>query len=111
MAPLWESLHVLVSGQPVNPAVPHIWRYQEVMRPFLMEAGELITAREAERRVLILENPALRGKSCITQSLYAGLQLVLPGEIAPAQGVGPMVRGDRVVGHIDGLPNIEITVA
>ena len=49
-----------------------------------MEAGRLITAEEAERRVLILENPALRGQSCITQSLYAGLQLILPGEVAPA---------------------------
>ena len=49
-----------------------------------MEAGRLITAEEAERRVLVLENPALRGQSCITQSLYAGLQLILPGEVAPA---------------------------
>src|SRR5207245_8942479 len=38
----------------------------------------------AGRRVLILENPALLGQSCITQSLYAGLQLILPGEIAPS---------------------------
>jgi hypothetical protein len=43
----------------------------------------LITAEEAERRVLVLENPSLRGQSCITKSLYAGLQLILPGEIAP----------------------------
>jgi gentisate 1,2-dioxygenase len=49
-----------------------------------MQAGLLITAREAERRVLILENPGLRGQSCITPSLYAGLQLILPGEVAPA---------------------------
>ncbi len=49
-----------------------------------MEAGRLITAHEAERRVLILENPGLRGQSRITQSLYAGLQLILPGEVAPA---------------------------
>jgi gentisate 1,2-dioxygenase len=49
-----------------------------------MEAGTLITAREAIRRVLILENPGMRGESCITQSLYAGLQLILPGEIAPS---------------------------
>jgi gentisate 1,2-dioxygenase len=34
--------------------------------------------------VLILENPGLRGQSCITPSLYAGLQLILPGEVAPA---------------------------
>ena len=36
------------------------------------------------RRVLILENPALRGQSAVTQSLYAGLQLILPGEVAPS---------------------------
>ena len=46
------------------------------------EAGGLLTAEEAERRVLVLENPALRGQSRITPSLYAGLQLILPGEIA-----------------------------
>jgi gentisate 1,2-dioxygenase len=49
-----------------------------------MEAGDLITAKEAERRVLILENPGMKGQSCITQTLYAGLQVLLPGEIAPS---------------------------
>ena len=49
-----------------------------------MRAGEAITAEEAVRRVLVLENPALRGQSAITQSLYAGLQLILPGEVAPS---------------------------
>jgi gentisate 1,2-dioxygenase len=50
----------------------------------MMEAGSLITAKEAERRVLVLENPGLRGQSRITTDLYAGVQLVLPGEVAPA---------------------------
>ena len=58
-----------------------LWRYDE-LRPLLMEAGRLLTAEEAERRVLILENPGLAGRSQITDSLYAGLQLILPGEIA-----------------------------
>ncbi len=49
-----------------------------------MQSGQLITAEEAVRRVLILENPGLRGQSCITQSLYAGLQVIMPGEIAPS---------------------------
>src|SRR5262249_61359164 len=44
----------------------------------------LISAKEAERRVLVLENPALRGKSRATNTLFAGLQLIMPGEIAPA---------------------------
>ena len=84
LAPLWESLHVLVSRIPQTPALPAIWDYDGVVRPYLMQSGQLITAREAERRVLILENPGLRGKASITHSLYAGLQLILPGEIAPA---------------------------
>jgi gentisate 1,2-dioxygenase len=83
LTPLWEVLHALVPPQPHSPCVPALWKYADV-RPHLMRAGELITAEEAIRRVLILENPALRGQSCITQSLYAGLQLILPGEVAPS---------------------------
>jgi gentisate 1,2-dioxygenase len=83
MTPLWEVLGALVPKSPNSPLQAALWRYAEV-RERVMEAGRLITAEEAERRVLILENPALRGNSSITQSLYAGLQLILPGEVAPA---------------------------
>lgn len=83
LTPLWESLHSLVPPQPKSPCLPALWRYEE-LRPQLMRAGELIGAREAIRRVLVLENPGLRGKSSITQALYAGLQLILPGEVAPS---------------------------
>jgi gentisate 1,2-dioxygenase len=83
LTPLWEVLHALVPREPRTPCVPALWRYDEV-RPFLKRAGEAITAEEAVRRVLILENPALRGQSAVTQSLYAGLQLILPGEVAPS---------------------------
>ncbi|WBY01755.1 gentisate 1,2-dioxygenase [Ramlibacter tataouinensis] len=83
LTPLWEVLHALVPPQPRSPCVPAHWKYDEV-RPFLMRAGQAITADEAVRRVLILENPALRGQSAATQSLYAGLQLILPGEVAPS---------------------------
>jgi gentisate 1,2-dioxygenase len=83
LTPLWEVLHALVPPQPKTPCAAAHWKYEEV-RPFLMRAGQAITAEEAVRRVLILENPALRGQSCVTQSLYAGLQLILPGEVAPS---------------------------
>ena len=46
--------------------------------------GSLIGAKEAVRRVLVLENPALRGQSSITATLYAGLQLIMPGDVAPS---------------------------
>jgi gentisate 1,2-dioxygenase len=82
-APLWAVLSQLVTPEPRSRCVPHKWTYAG-MRALLMEAGGLITAKEAERRVLVLENPGIRGLSQITQSLYAGLQLILPGEIAPS---------------------------
>jgi len=83
MTPLWEVLSALVPKSPNSPAQAALWRYAN-LRDKVMEAGELITAEQAERRVLILENPGLQGQSAITQSLYAGLQLILPGEVAPA---------------------------
>lgn len=84
LAPLWERLHALVTRAPATPAVPVLWDYDNVVRPYLMQAGGLITAREAERRVLILENPGLRGHTSVTHALFAGMQLILPGEVAPA---------------------------
>lgn len=80
-APLWEVLSDIVRKDPRTAVQAALWRYDE-MRPFIEEAGRIITAEEAERRVLILENPGLPRMSRITQSLYAGLQLILPGETA-----------------------------
>ena len=70
-APLWEVLGDLVRTDPRTACVPTLWHYDDV-RPFMMEAGSLITAEEAERRVMILENPGFSGGSRVTQSLYAG---------------------------------------
>lgn len=83
LTPLWEVLHRLVPASPEPACVPHRWRYADV-RPFIERSGEVITAEEAIRRVLILENPGLPGQSRVTGSLYAGFQLILPGEVAPA---------------------------
>jgi len=83
LAPLWEVLGDLVTPQPRSPCAPALWRY-DAIRPRIIEAGTLITAREAERRVLVPENPGLRGASSITRTLCAGLQLILPGEVAPS---------------------------
>lgn len=61
----------IITPTPKSPCVPHIWRYDSI-RARLLEASGLITAKEAERRVLILENPGMRGQSKITTSLYCG---------------------------------------
>jgi len=82
MAPLWTRLKGLVRREPA-PGEAYRWSYGQV-RPYLMESATHISAEEAERRVLILENPAFRGASRVTPTLFAGLQLIMPGEIAPA---------------------------
>ena len=71
LAPLWERLSGLVTRSPQPAANPVHWKYASV-RPDLLAAGSLLTAEEAERRVLILENPGLPGQSKITGSLYGG---------------------------------------
>lgn len=83
MTALWTVMSGLITPEPKSAAVPFLWRFAEI-REAMVEAGGLITAKEAERRVLILENPGLRGQSKVTTSLYAGVQLVTPGEVAPA---------------------------
>jgi gentisate 1,2-dioxygenase len=112
LTPLWLSLARLVTPEPVSACRPAGWSFGDI-RAAMVEAGALITAREAERRVLILENPGLRGQSKITTDLYAGVQLVLPGEIAPAHrhaqsalrfvlegaGAHTTVDGDKTIMH------------
>jgi gentisate 1,2-dioxygenase len=112
MAPLWTSLADLVTPTPRSLCRPAHWKFP-MIREAILEAGGLITAKEAERRVLVLENPGLRGQSKITTDLYAGVQLVLPGEVAPAHrhtqsalrfvlegsGAHTTVNGEKTIMH------------
>src|ERR1700754_574132 len=62
MAPLWEVLKNVVTKEPKSKCVSQIWKFSDVKR-LMLEAGDVITADEAERRVLVLENPALHGQT------------------------------------------------
>ncbi len=99
LAPLWERLHAMVTREPRTAALPAHWDYDNVVRPFIMRAAGLITAKEAERRVLILENPGYKGQTRITHSLFAGLQLIMPGEVAPAHRHAQSALRFIVEGH------------
>ena len=55
--PLWVQMQKLNPPLPNPTTVPHIWRYDQ-LRPYLLRAGELISEKHAERRVLMLVNPA-----------------------------------------------------
>jgi gentisate 1,2-dioxygenase len=62
-APLWAQMQRLNPPAPNPQTVPHVWSYDHI-RPFLVKAGQLITEKQAERRVLMLENPG-RGEQLI----------------------------------------------
>src|SRR5688572_17325975 len=83
LVPLWTFFKDWFCPEPRPAAVPHLWRYAE-LRPVVMEAAAVVSTADAERRVLVLENPGLAGRHLATDALYAGLQLIMPGEFARA---------------------------
>lgn len=106
VAPLWVGRRGVDLSRPRSPALAAIWPYAD-MRPDLLEAGELVSAEDAFRRVLVLENPAFPGEMRITNTLYAGLQIVLPGEIAPCHrhsqtALRFVVEGEGAYTTVDG---------
>lgn len=85
LAPLWPLMReVLPHGRPLAATRAHLWPFARV-RPLLLRAGELTPVEKAERRVLVLCDPG-RGAGAMqaTSTIYLGMQLLLPGEIAPA---------------------------
>jgi gentisate 1,2-dioxygenase len=107
LGPLWTALRVLLPHARVTAAVPHRWAWRDI-RPLLHEAARLVPLEQAERRVLVLENPGLQGTYSITSTLYAGLQVILPGETAPSHHHTPaalrlVVEGDGAFTTVDGV--------
>ncbi len=84
LVPLWPSLRgVLPPTKPRPLTQATAWAYQDI-RPLLIQAGELTPIEKAERRVLVLANPG-HGlqKMQASAAIYLGMQLLLPGELAP----------------------------
>ena len=85
VAPLWPMMrNVLPHDAPKPVTRPGHWDFEK-LRPLLLKAGELTPVEKAERRVLVLSDPG-RGTGAMqaTSSIYIGMQLLLPGETAPA---------------------------
>jgi len=108
LVPLWPSLRaVLPPGKPSPRTQPVAWSYQS-LRPLLLQAGELTPIEKAERRVLVLANPG-HGleKMQASATIYLGMQLLLPGEWAPAHRHTPnavrmIVEGAGAYTTVDG---------
>jgi gentisate 1,2-dioxygenase len=55
--PLWLQMSRLNPPLPNPRCSPYVWEYEKI-RPSLLQAGELVTEKQAERRVLMLVNPS-----------------------------------------------------
>ena len=108
LVPLWPSLRaVLPPGKPQPRTHATSWSYQ-ALKPLLLQAGELTPIEKAERRVLVLANPG-HGleKMQASAAIYLGMQLLLPGEWAPAHRHTPnavrmIVEGEGAYTTVDG---------
>lgn len=83
LAPLWEHQTDLFPREPSRRALPFRWSYAEI-RSQLTYFGSSLSMEKAERRVLMLVNPGLRDEAATAANIYAGFQLIMPGERARA---------------------------
>jgi gentisate 1,2-dioxygenase len=115
LGPLWEAIPAIMNKTPEPHAVAYLWT-DELLKKKLWEAAEIFTPdRGGERRAIYFQNPGLTyrqpwGWASTTQTLYAAVQLLLPGEIAPShrhsqnalrfitegEGAYTIVEGERI---------------
>ncbi len=115
LGPLWNAIPELMNKQPTPQAKAYLWKWDTIYQK-LMEAREIFTPeRGGERRAIYFQNPGLYdrkpwGWASTTQTLYAAVQLILPGETAPShrhtqsalrfimegEGAYTIVEGERV---------------
>jgi gentisate 1,2-dioxygenase len=110
MTPLWLTREGLMPLHPEPKAVPHVWRWADLL-PLAARSAELVpVGRGGERRAISLGNPGLSGDPYTTPTLWAAIQYLAPGEDAPehrhsqsafrfvlqGEGVWTVVDGDPV---------------
>jgi len=79
--PLWDRFKTLMTREPTAPDEPFIWPWQSIL-PMIDRAFAEVSMNDAERRVLLLANPAFNGKVKTTTNLNAALQILGPHEHA-----------------------------
>lgn len=82
-SPLWRYYGAIFDREPRSRAIPYVWDYQR-LRPHMLHFADALSLEEAERRVLMLVNPGMTEPPATVNNLYAGIQIILPGETAQA---------------------------
>lgn len=110
LIPLWTQLGDLMPMHPKPKAVPHVWKWSNLL-PLAEKSGELVpVGRGGERRAIGLANPGLGGNAYVSPTMWAAIQYLGPKETAPehrhsqnafrfvveGEGVWTVVNGDPV---------------
>jgi len=104
---LWNVTSRLLPPEPKTRVQAHLWKGSE-LRDLAYQAADLVPIeRGGERRVLALVNPGLEGKCAATHTLWAAVQIVKPGEVAPCHRHTPsavrfIIEGDRTYTNVNG---------
>ncbi len=110
LIPLWTQLGDLMPTHPKSSAVPHVWKWANLL-PLAETSGELVpVGRGGERRAIGLANPGLAPHAYVSPTMWAAIQYLGPRETAPehrhsqnafrfvveGEGVWTVVNGDPV---------------
>jgi gentisate 1,2-dioxygenase len=79
----------LLTAEPRPRTVPFRWRLADTLKLGTRATQLVPVDRGGERRVLSMCNPGLGGAPFATNSLWAGIQFLAPGEVAPAHRHSP----------------------
>lgn len=83
LVPLWTEIGDLMPAHPRSRAVPHLWKWDNLVK-LAARAGEIVpVGRGGERRAIALANPSLGGRPFASPTLWAAIQYLMPGEDAP----------------------------
>ena len=107
--PLWTQTGDLMPMHPKPQAVPHVWKWADLL-PLAEAAGALVpVGRGGERRAIGLANPGFGGKAYVSPTLWAAIQYLGPRETAPEHRHSQnafrfVVEGEGVWTVVDGDP-------
>jgi gentisate 1,2-dioxygenase len=118
IVPFWTVVSTAHPDEPISRLQPFVWRWP-ILQDLLDEACAVVdtTDGKAERRAYTMLNPGLGGRYATTHTLIAGVQKMLPGEIAGAhrhtpdalrfiiegEGAYTVVEGEKIVLHAGDL--------
>ena len=86
LIPLWTIRDNLMPMSPRPQALPHLWRWADLL-PLAERSGELVpVGHGCARRAIALSNPGLPGLPYATPNLWAAIHYLAPHEVAPATG-------------------------